>query len=97
MEQAVTEPLHNKKPFPAKVNWLAFWKHRWIVLDMLNQVAHGNWVVAEAAVRLYGGSAHAAYALKRAANDIIDIGQSKAMEADTRTVAELAEMLKDSR
>lgn len=64
---------YDHKPFPARVRWGNVWKHRWVILDFLNQVAHGNWKEAEQAAHLYGGSTEFGYELKRAANDIIEV------------------------
>ena len=60
-----------KKPFPAKVNWLAAWKYRWLVLDMINQIAHGGCFDAMNMASSYGASKSWGNALYYAAQEII--------------------------
>ncbi len=63
------------KPFPSGVNWLAFWKHRWIIMDFINQVAHGDQFTAVCVMYSYGGSTLIGVALKEAADAIIVKGR----------------------
>ena len=44
------------KPFPAKVSLLQYWKHRWVIMDLLNQIAHGSFEEIIDFGRNYGAS-----------------------------------------
>jgi hypothetical protein len=63
--------MFRRKPFPAKVNWRAFWKHRWLVLNILNQIAYGSQSHAVETVRSYGGADFVGQALWAASREII--------------------------
>ena len=43
-----------RKPFLAKVRWSQVWHHRWMILDLMNQIARGTRQDALALGRLYG-------------------------------------------
>ena len=62
-----------KKPFPSNVRWAALWKHRWVLLNFLNQVAYGTERDADNVVSLYGGSTKFAIDFFRAAVDSIEV------------------------
>jgi len=62
-----------RKPFPARVNWLALWRCRWVVLDLLNQIAHGEPHEAVQLIGRYSGSPVFGFALYDAARKIIDV------------------------
>lgn len=64
----------NKNRLPSRVNWLAFWRHRWLVLNILNQIAYGKEKEAVALVNAYGGCDLVGRELYRASRDIIDTG-----------------------
>ncbi len=61
------------KPFHSRVNWRAFWRHRWLILNILNQVAYGKEVDAVQVARLYGGCPQVGRDLYRAACEIIEV------------------------
>lgn len=63
---------YKHKPFPAKVNWLAVWKYRWLLLDLVNQIAHGVATDTAIVARLYGGSVKFGDDLYVAAREIIE-------------------------
>jgi hypothetical protein len=60
-----------KKPFPSRVRWGAVWRHRWLFLNLLNEIAHGDRAVAMHVVDIYGGSADFGRDLHRAAREAI--------------------------
>ena len=53
--------------FPAKVHWLWLWRERWVLLEFLNQVAHGEYLDALTVCHHYSGSPNFAYKFFRAA------------------------------
>lgn len=61
------------KRFRAKVSWFAFWRHRWTILHLLNQVAHGSVNDAIRTAGLYGGAPTFGAELKRAADAVIRV------------------------
>lgn len=65
--------MRKGKPFPSKINWMAFWKHRYLILDFINQVAHGSASKADIACGFYGGSPTWAKQFKAAADEIITV------------------------
>jgi hypothetical protein len=69
----VTEPYFVEKPFPARVRWWQLWRHRWTVLNLLNQVAHSDTEMTVAAAQTYGGSVQFGRELYWAARDIIRV------------------------
>lgn len=62
-----------KKPFPARVRWSALWRHRWTVLNLLNQVAHGSLSDTVIVVVHYRGSPEFAAELYTAARKIVEV------------------------
>ncbi len=59
------------KPFPADVNWVEVWRNRWIILNFVNQIAHGTETNAIAVSDRYGGSIDFGKKLFEAAKKII--------------------------
>jgi hypothetical protein len=63
----------NRKPFPSKVNWRALWRHRWVLLNFLNQVAYGRFEDTCLIVGHYSGTNSFARLLYKAATDVIQV------------------------
>ena len=65
--------MRPRKPFPSRVRWWKLWKHRWTVLNFLNQIAYGTPEKAVFVLGYYGGCEEVGKELFLAAKDIIDV------------------------
>jgi hypothetical protein len=66
-----------RKLFPSKINWVQFWRNRWIVLDILNQVAYGTVEQAVETVRSYGGHDQVGVKFFNACKEIIKVDEDR--------------------
>jgi hypothetical protein len=60
-----------------RVRWLQVWRHRWLMLNLINQMAHGSPGHIRALLQLYGGSPALASRLYDAARDIIVVDNDR--------------------
>ena len=61
------------KMFPAQISWSAFWRHRYEILNLLNQIAHGSNCDAEYIAQYYGGSNEVGLRWLRVARDVVKV------------------------
>lgn len=55
-----------------RVKWLRLWKHRWMIVQFLSQVRHGDPDTCIRMVASYGGTCKFAMDLYRVCKDSID-------------------------
>lgn len=64
---------YSKKPFPSRINWKSFWKHRYLILNLINQIAYGTEAHAVKVINGYGGADAVGKDLYEASKEIIQI------------------------
>lgn len=58
----------------ATINWLALWKHRWLILLFLSNLRHASLYQTRVIVRMLRGSEDFATKLHFALRDVVDPG-----------------------
>lgn len=61
------------KPFPSRIRYISLWRHRWTLLDLINQIAYGTGPECVEMVHRYGGSDSFGMRVWRAARAVIEV------------------------